>query len=592
MAVNTYPSSGSGGLQPYEQIFTTSGTWSVPASVKTAEVTLVGGGGGAVMGQNSGGGSGGGYIKRTIDVSAYSGSTIPVTIGSGGTSTQSATTATPGGTSSFGSILNAFGGTAGIGTGSTTTANGFIGAQYCQGPSGVSEVIGGSLNGIIAGKTLAPSGIVYTGSNLAAWAYTPTYGSTNGRANGISLLAGGASNSIRDTWTSTDGLSWTYTANAIPAAITGNIAATSTLFCAVAAGVTNSVYYSSNGTTWSTGTLPVSVNWNGGVVANGSTFLVFQQSTTNAATSTNGTTWTSQTLPSGTITSIWSAGSYFYAVAGTSVYYSSTGATGSWTVLGTTFPSGINYIGYNGTAYVLSTGTAPTTGIYYSTNGTTFTLATLPTTSRTGQTISTTTVNGVFNIGNYFFINVLQSTSVAVQFYSTNGSTWTEGNYYPLFFGYWNTTSGNPIIAARPYLSYTNAVSCGNNRYILPWQGGYSTAGTSLYGALLFSEGFTGGFPSGYLISAANNTQYVQSAGAGGTGYITVPNTGATAYPIINNGSPEGYCKGAPSYLNISGASSGLNVPSLNYGDGAYATNNTTGGVSGGQGLCIVRWWA
>lgn len=90
------------GVQQHEQLFTSSGTWTVPAGVKTCEVTVVGG-------SNYGGTAGsaaGGYYKGIVNVTGAT--TVPVTIGSGGIAG-----ATLGGSSSFGTYVTAMGGGAG-----------------------------------------------------------------------------------------------------------------------------------------------------------------------------------------------------------------------------------------------------------------------------------------------------------------------------------------------------------------------------------------------------------------------------------------------------------------------------------------------
>lgn len=99
MAATIFPAASSGGLQPYEQVFTSSGTWTKPNGVKTVEVTLVGAGGG---GSTYGFGGPGGVIKRTLDVSNITSATV--TVGAGGAATKS------GGSTIFNNQLVAIGG--------------------------------------------------------------------------------------------------------------------------------------------------------------------------------------------------------------------------------------------------------------------------------------------------------------------------------------------------------------------------------------------------------------------------------------------------------------------------------------------------
>lgn len=116
-------------------------TWTKPTGAKYLEIWLFGGGGGGGSGAvqattsgraGGGGGSGGSYLFASIGADAVP-SSVTVTVGAKGTGGASRTTAgsgnngTAGGSTTFGSIFRAFGGS--FGSGGTTT-NGFAGTFY------------------------------------------------------------------------------------------------------------------------------------------------------------------------------------------------------------------------------------------------------------------------------------------------------------------------------------------------------------------------------------------------------------------------------------------------------------------------------
>lgn len=95
--------------QPYEQIFTSPGTWTWPGNVTHVEVLLVGGGGGGgyrgtpVPAATISGAGGGGGVRLIEDVAVSA--PVPVTVGSGGAgSTGPTVPAGAGGTSAFGPL--------------------------------------------------------------------------------------------------------------------------------------------------------------------------------------------------------------------------------------------------------------------------------------------------------------------------------------------------------------------------------------------------------------------------------------------------------------------------------------------------------
>ncbi len=98
------------------QVFTASGTFTVPPGVYAVNAEVVGGGGGspnASVNQVTGGGGGGGYACKLV-TELTPGGTVAVTVGAGGA------VGGTGGTSSFGSFCSAFGGPGGSSTGGAT----------------------------------------------------------------------------------------------------------------------------------------------------------------------------------------------------------------------------------------------------------------------------------------------------------------------------------------------------------------------------------------------------------------------------------------------------------------------------------------
>jgi len=125
------------------QLFTASGTFTVPAGVTAIKVYLVGGGGagaGAAVTSSTtysagvGGGGGGGLISYITGLTP--GNTVSVTVGAGGTGTSGGA-GSSGGTTSFGSYCSATGGAGGSSvisrtvtvSGSTTSSAGGTGGS-------------------------------------------------------------------------------------------------------------------------------------------------------------------------------------------------------------------------------------------------------------------------------------------------------------------------------------------------------------------------------------------------------------------------------------------------------------------------------
>lgn len=101
-------------------IFTSSGTWTVPAGITQARVTVIGGGGGGGGYSGAAGGFGGIGGLAIALVTGLSG-TITITVGTGGAGSYT-TTGSAGSTSSFGSAVSATGGAGGAAGGSYVNA--------------------------------------------------------------------------------------------------------------------------------------------------------------------------------------------------------------------------------------------------------------------------------------------------------------------------------------------------------------------------------------------------------------------------------------------------------------------------------------
>jgi len=197
----TSASSGSGGGGSYvggnAQLFTSSGTFTVPAGITKLKITAFGGGGG---GSSNNGGLGGAGVAL---VTVTAGASYTVTIGSGGNGAAYTNAgATAGGTTSFGSLVTATGGGAGNATSGTFSTTGtLIGSMkgnttnlYLHGGSTATATgsIGGGGGGMSGGGSsgAAPNS-TYVGTSImgSAGVYSNPSGGAGGGSNGG---AGGA----------------------------------------------------------------------------------------------------------------------------------------------------------------------------------------------------------------------------------------------------------------------------------------------------------------------------------------------------------------------------------------------------------------
>ena len=296
----------------------------------------------------------------------------------------------------------------------------------------------------LAAPTFTPAAA--TTPSAAAWS-AMAYGNSR-----FVLVATGATTTAY----STNGTSW-VAGGALPASttwtdITAGAISSTTYHIAVASGGTTAAYSSNGGTSWTAATLSASATWTSVAYGN-SRFVAVSSGGTASSISTNGTTWTAGgALPSSTT---WSAVTYgngtFVAVAGnagatTAAAYSTDGS--SWALA--TLPTNTNWTSVvygNGRFVAVAQGG---TSAAYSFDGITWTASTLP------------------SSGSWSKVRYGQGTFVAIQGFSaatsnsiatsTNGVTWTARSL--LSTAAWTATafgntSGNPIWALAVTASTT-----------------------------------------------------------------------------------------------------------------------------------------
>lgn len=184
-------------------------TWTVPAGVTRAKVTLVGGGGGGSGGasthltpstnfNNAGGGGGGGSHIRVGYVTGLTpGAGVTVTVGAGGSGTSgasgtdttvSSSTAPAGGSSSFGAYLVAGGGAGGGGATTYGTPGAVAGAGGAAGAASGSAGSTGlpyQLVGATSGAALA-STFTHAAAGAGGYNTLNTYGAGGAGGMGVS----------------------------------------------------------------------------------------------------------------------------------------------------------------------------------------------------------------------------------------------------------------------------------------------------------------------------------------------------------------------------------------------------------------------
>lgn len=185
------------------------------------------------------------------------------------------------------------------------------------------------------------------------------------------------------------------------------------------AGNTTTYFYSTNGTSWSSGTMPTSAKWN--VCATNGTRVVVLNTGGSGAYTDNGTTWTTFTWAAGSDVSkrlIWDGTRFLAPNSGTStdaLAYSTNGATWSRTAIAT---NTMMSIGWDGSTRYIATRPISTSTAYTTTSS--------PVGGAGNWTTITLPSSAIWSVITYaagiWVVAVPGSTSYAT---STNGTTWT-----------------------------------------------------------------------------------------------------------------------------------------------------------------------
>ena len=159
------------------QVFTSSGTFTVPAGITKVKVTVVGGGGNGAVGQftygqgSIGGGGGGGGAAIEVISGLTAGGTVSITVGgAGGTSSFgtfcSATGGSNGTSASPAATAFSSGGSGGLGSGGNLNIRGDVGQTGCFSSS---SGVGGAGGGPILGGGGRGGGSFENGTNGGAY---------------------------------------------------------------------------------------------------------------------------------------------------------------------------------------------------------------------------------------------------------------------------------------------------------------------------------------------------------------------------------------------------------------------------------------
>jgi len=531
MSVSKIGNFGGTSLQPKEQIFTSSGTWTVPYGVNSVKVTCIGAG--AAIG------GAGGVAETIVDTSAIQGTGIPVVVG---------TSPAPG---TYGA-----GGGSSFGPGYIQCGGGFPSDNGVPGMSGTTYV-----NGVNIQPTPVLSSVIsaYGAGDAAGIAQGIVYNPVGGF-----YMTRPTTNGVY--YTSTNGTTWTRRT-----------------------GAQNTVGYDILGSLWYANGKTFYGNTVGGYTA------YYVQSTTDGITWTSPTWWENSAAANFSYGNVMfdivylSANSTYYAVgnwngnnSALSIYSSTTG----------TFPfttqvvSAYSYTGNTQTTKMLTNGTNQVMYFYLDTvyalrahiwNGTTWT----PASAITGLTAVPT---GSAWDGSKYVVTDTNGTIYT----STNQTTWTyTGTTIPnlKIQGYTSSTyygNLNGVFAYSTNLTTWTTIA---------WQGGaltsYSTVSAGINGlTFIFSPSANNGLIGTFVLNS-QNTQIAPGYNGtlrGSSGNLCIGG-GAGGEPVNVYAPTAGVI-----FANAGPGVKGYGV-SLTNSSTIPPTYGSTNGFIGQQGAVILEWW-
>jgi hypothetical protein len=340
---------------------------------------------------------------------------------------------------------------------STTTATTCTITGLTTGDAYTFSVTSRNVAGTSATSSVYPAGQdVWTATTLPSWGYAPAGGAYG---NGVYVVL---SDGNGEDFYSTNGTTWSTAT--MPYSSFSSVVFGNGVFVAVAYG-TGYIAYSSNGITWTLATDP-GYYWADVSYVGGEFIVQSTSSFSEAAYSTNGVTWTGTPLPS-TATGygpvVGTNGTDLMVGYGNDQIYYSTNNGATWTSNWASFSGAesMNVSYANGEYFVTENGST----IWYSTNCVTWSTATLPSTE---QWQGVSYANGAYFVNSPETNNGTYADNVVA--YSTNGVSWSQTTNADDGFGQTYNLAGLAVgvdmLGSSTYLYVTTPMSTNGGTWL------------------------------------------------------------------------------------------------------------------------------